>query len=166
MYIQRHCLLSMFITKRISFLIEHTSSPLLLRATAKTESSFRTYPMSPDIEKLFLNQKQKEQENIVKFGTNYTLNDYVFKWDDGEIYRPDYITRKFTALLKKYGMPHIRFYDLRHSCASLLVSKGFQLKDIQEWLGHADIETTANIYGHMDQSRKKEVINSMNFDMV
>ena len=55
-------------------------------------------------------------------------------------------------------MPDIRFHDLRHSCASLLASSGFQLKDIQEWLGHADIGTTANIYAHLFSERKVEIL--------
>ena len=58
-------------------------------------------------------------------------------------------------------MPHIRFHDLRHSCASYLVSNGFQLKDIQEWLGHADIDTTANIYAHLYFDRKSQILTSL-----
>lgn len=99
----------------------------------------------------------------MKYKENYTENDYIFKWPDGTMFNPDQITRRFVGLLKKYGLPPIRFHDLRHSCASLLMSKGFQLKDVQEWLGHADIETTANIYGHLDQSRKKELMNAFKF---
>ena len=96
-----------------------------------------------------------------KYKNHYELNDYIFKSDSGQMYRPDFITRKFSRLLEKYDMPHIRFHDLRHSCASLLISRGYQLKDVQEWLGHADISTTANIYGHLDQARKKEIMNAM-----
>ena len=58
-------------------------------------------------------------------------------------------------MLVNNELPVIRFHDLRHSCASLMLSKGFTLKDIQEWLGHSDIEVTANIYTHLDQERKK-----------
>ena len=42
-----------------------------------------------------------------------------------------------------------------HSCASLLLNNGFALKDVQEWMGHSDIEVTANIYGHIDTARKQ-----------
>lgn len=56
----------------------------------------------------------------------------------------------------------IRYHDLRHTCASYLASNGFQLKDIQEWLGHADIETTANIYAHLYSDRKDQILTSMN----
>ena len=73
----------------------------------------------------------------------------------GKPYSPDFITRKFNRMLVNNELPVIRFHDLRHSCASLMLSKGFTLKDIQEWLGHSDIEVTANIYTHLDQERKK-----------
>lgn len=48
----------------------------------------------------------------------------------------------------------IRFHDLRHSCASLLLKNGVPMKQIQEWLGHSDFSTTANIYAHLDCSSK------------
>ena len=47
------------------------------------------------------------------------------------------------------------FHGLRHSCASILYDKGWELKDIQTWLGHADIETTGGIYTHITQDRGK-----------
>ena len=47
-----------------------------------------------------------------------------------------------------------RFHELSHSCASLLLSNGVPMKQIQEWLGHSDFSTTANIYAHLDYSSK------------
>ena len=91
------------------------------------------------------------------FGSEYINNDYIFKRDNGKTYSPDYISRGFSKILLTNNLPHIRFHDLRHSCASLLVANGFNLKDIQEWLGHADIQTTANIYAHLDSERKKNI---------
>ena len=52
-------------------------------------------------------------------------------------------------------MKHIRFHDLRHSCASLLLAKGIPIKAIQEWLGHSNFSTTANLYAHLDVNSKK-----------
>ena len=49
----------------------------------------------------------------------------------------------------------MRFHDLRHSCASILYDKGWDLKDIQTWIGHANIKTTANIYTHITKNRKE-----------
>ena len=57
-------------------------------------------------------------------------------------------------MLRKLGIDHFRFHDLRHSCASLLLKEGVPMKQIQEWLGHSDISTTANIYAHLDSQSK------------
>ena len=149
--------------------IKHTvvkseTKRIIEQDTTKTASSHRVYPLTSGLLDLFLAIKASETENREKFGDLYRENDYVFKWDYGKIYDPDFVTRHFKRLLKKAGMPEIRFHDLRHSCASLLVSKGFKLKDIQEWLGHADIQTTANTYAHLYQERKEKIAQSFSFD--
>ena len=85
----------------------------------------------------------------------YHENDYVFKWPDGTPFRPDFVTRHFSMRLRTNGLPHIRFHELRHSCASMLLNEGFSLKDIQAYMGHADITMTADLYGHLDVARKE-----------
>ena len=85
----------------------------------------------------------------------------VFVWDDGRPFSPDYVSHAFQKILKKNHLPQIRFHDLRHSCASVLLSRGFTLKDVQEWLGHADIKMTANVYGHLDMQRKNNIAEGM-----
>ena len=67
----------------------------------------------------------------------------------------EYVSQHFKRLLEWNNLPHIRFRDLRHSYASILLFRGFTLKDVQEWLVHSDITLTANIYGHFDIERKK-----------
>lgn len=64
-------------------------------------------------------------------------------------------TGAFAKLLESHGLRKIRFHDLRHSCASLLLKQGVPMKQIQEWLGHSDISTTANIYAHLDSQSKQ-----------
>ena len=56
---------------------------------------------------------------------------------------------------------HIRFHDLRHSCATLLLSNGVSMKEVQEWLSHSDYSTTANIYSHLEYSSKVSSANTM-----
>ena len=58
------------------------------------------------------------------------------------------------VILKQNGMRPIRFHDLRHSCASLMLANGVPMKKIQDWLGHSDMGTTANICFHLDASSK------------
>ena len=59
-------------------------------------------------------------------------------------------------MLKKYGLRPIRFHDLRHTCASLLVAKNINMKIIQVWLGHSNMSTTADIYSHLDANATGE----------
>lgn len=127
----------------------------------KNASSYRSFPLTPDMENLFCEIKAQQDRNRSLFARSYQESEYVFTWPDGHLYSPDYITDRFSKLLKKHDLPHIRFHELRHSCASLLLSEGFTLKDVQEWMGHADIKMTANIYGHLDVARKRGIADMM-----
>ena len=138
--------------------IRHTVSKVtkpVEKDKTKNASSFRSFPLVDEAKAIFLAAKAAEKENRKLFGKAYHENEYVFKWDDGHSYSPDYISQQFAKLLRKYDLPHIRFHELRHSCASLLLNSGFTLKDVQEWMGHADIKMTADIYGHLDTARKQ-----------
>lgn len=144
--------------------IQHTVSKVtevVHKDKTKNASSFRTFPLTTEAEHIFKELQKLEKENKYLFGSAYQQNDYIFKWSDGHTYHPDYITKKFASLLKKHNLPHIRFHELRHSCASLLINNGFNLKDVQEWLGHSDIKMTANIYGHLDITRKMNMANQL-----
>ena len=74
----------------------------------------------------------------------------------GDLIKPNYMTTHFAYLLRKYGMRKIRFHDLRHTYASLLVAKNINMKIIQVWLGHSNMSTTADIYSHLDANAKCE----------
>ena len=74
----------------------------------------------------------------------------------GKLFRPNYVTDHFKLLLQRNGLREIRFHDLRHSCASLLLSQGIAMKQIQDWLGHSTFATTADIYSHLDFNSKQE----------
>ena len=72
----------------------------------------------------------------------------------GKLITPNYVTNHFKKVLDKSGLKHIRFHDLRHSCASLMLANGVSMKEIQEWLGHSTYNVTANLYSHLDYSSK------------
>ena len=105
--------------------------------------------------------RENQEENRKLCGSCYCTDylDYIYVNEIGEIIKPDYLTTHFKAFLEEHNMPHIRFHDLRHSCATLLFAQGVPMKEIQAWLGHSTIGTTANIYTHLDENSK---INSAN----
>jgi len=150
--------------ERKTMTIRHTVSKVtevVAKDKTKNASSRRTFPLIPEAEAIFRRAKELEQQNRAVFGEEYQETPYVFKWPDGHEYSPDYISHRFNKLLKKHGLPHIRFHELRHSCASMLIDMGFTLKDVQEWLGHSDIKMTANIYAHLDTARKTNMADSI-----
>ena len=80
---------------------------------------------------------------------------YICVDEMGRLHSPHYLTEAFAKLLKKHGLRKIRYHDLRHSCASLLLANGVPMKQIQEWLGHSDFSTTANVYAHLECNSKR-----------
>ena len=150
--------------ERKTMTIRHTVSKVtevVAKDKTKNASSRRSFPLTAEAEAIFRRAKELEQQNRAAFGREYQENSYIFKWPDGHPYSPDYISHHFAKVLKKHGLPHIRFHELRHSCASMLLDMGFTLKDVQEWLGHSDIKMTANIYAHLDTARKSSIADSL-----
>ena len=98
-------------------LIRHTVCKMIVtveKDKTKTQSSRRSFPMTEEAREIFLKAKAEEEENQRLFGKAYQKNDYVFKWPDGRTFAPDYVTHHFSKMLERYGMPHIRFHELRH----------------------------------------------------
>ena len=146
--------------ERKTIVIQHTvvrvGSQTVCDDMVKEVASFRTMPLMPDME-MYLKKLYAHQKQMKKLcGKDYDDNDYICKWDDGKQFDPNYITRKFRQLLTQKKLPKIRFHDLRHSSASLLINMGFTLKEVQEWLGHADIAST-EIYAHLLYKSKEDM---------
>ena len=122
----------------------------------KSKSSMRTMPLVPLFKErlLYLQDQQNKQRKLC--GGSYCRDflGYICVDEMGVLIKPDYISAAFPKLLDRHGLRRIRFHDLRHSCASLMLAHGVQMKDIQEWLGHSDYSTTANIYSHLDYTAK------------
>ncbi|MCQ2414067.1 MAG: site-specific integrase [Clostridia bacterium] len=122
----------------------------------KTKSSYRTLPLIPFIEEILLaeREKQAEMQTVLRGAYNKKYTDYVCVDAIGNLISPQYITTHFPIILNRLGMKKIRFHDLRHSCASLMLANGVPMKMIQDWLGHSNMSTTANIYSHVDSASK------------
>lgn len=127
----------------------------------KNTSSKRTLPLSQESKQFFLDLHNKQQEQKKFFGDQYQDTDYVCRWPDGRPLEPDYITHRFRKVLENNGLQIINLHALRHTTASLLLKMDFSIKDIGDFLGHSNYNTTANIYAHLDQGRKKTMSNSL-----
>ena len=124
--------------------------------TAKTDSSLRTMPLVTNFREMLLAKKEKQEHYRKLCGRSYCKEylDYIFVNEMGERWKPRYLSDRFKRILEQNGLRRIRFHDLRHTCASLLLANNVPMKKIQEWLGHSDFSTTANIYAHLDYQSK------------
>ena len=121
----------------------------------KSDTSNRYLPMNDEVINYLKIVRKKQLENKMLYGDTYIDSGYVCTYPNGEVIKPDYLTRSFKKLLEKNNdvIKQIRFHDLRHSAATTLLSLGFTLEDIKEWLGHSDISTT-QIYAHFQDKQK------------
>ena len=131
--------------------------------TTKTKSSMRTLPLVPVFKEKLITLKEQQKEYRRVCGRCYDKRylDYICVDEMGTLVSPQYLTTAFPKLLEKNGLRHIRYHDLRHSCASLLLANGVPMKQIQEWLGHSDFSTTANVYAHLDYNSKLSSADAM-----
>ena len=128
----------------------------LEKPRTKNKTSHRTLPLVPEVKEVLLSIMELQQEDKALLGSAYNESEYVCKWPDGRPFLPNYISTRFRKVVSKSNLPVYRFHDLRHSAASMLLKKGFSLKDIQVWLGHSSIATTSR-YAHIDSQDKEEM---------
>ena len=130
---------------------------IVIEEMAPPKSNGRKLPITELARPFFLKQfamQEAQREQAEKDGKPYYDNDLVVAKPDGSPISASWVSSQFGKLLEDLDMPNIRFHDLRHSCASLLLANGVPMKMIQEWLGHSDFSTTANIYSHLDYASK------------
>lgn len=134
---------------------------MVIQDRTKTKMSHRTLPISPELKELLMEMKAKQEHNKILFGNKYdhTYDEYVYVDDMGKLIKPDYISQHFPIILKNLNLKHIRFHDLRHSCATMLRHLGVPMEDIQQYLGHSNIVTTQKTYAHFEQERHKNSLN-------
>ncbi|MDL2235901.1 site-specific integrase [Christensenellaceae bacterium OttesenSCG-928-L17] len=124
--------------------------------TTKSKSSFRSLPLIPAFRAklLAIKEEQEYYRKVCGRSYNHKESEYVYTDPLGKRIAPQYLTNEFPKFLVENGFRRIRFHDLRHSCASLLLANGVSLKQIQEWLGHSDFSITANTYAHLEVDSK------------
>ncbi|MEH7445189.1 site-specific integrase [Bacillus sp. JJ1122] len=128
---------------------------------AKTQSSLRTINLSYQT----LNILKKTRNSIAKIklsmGSIYQDYDLVACCQHGTPLNPANVRRTFKKLIKLAGLPDIRFHDLRHTHATLLLSQGVNVKVISERLGHSNIKVTLDTYSHVLPTMQEEVVRKL-----
>lgn len=126
------------------------------RNVLKRKASYRTMPMTPEIEHILL-QEMKNQ-----FGDKKPdLESYVCLNREGLPIAPGYFSQSFKQFLRENGLREIRLHDLRHTCASLLIQERTPLIEVQQWLGHSTLATTADLYAHLEYETKRRSAETM-----
>ena len=116
----------------------------------KTRKSRRTLPLTPQVTAALRSHWARQAEERLRIGPEWRDEwNLVFTTEWGDPIRRSTVTHGVQDILAKAGLPRQRFHDLRHCAATLMLSQGVPLKVIQEVLGHATLQTTANIYAHV-----------------
>lgn len=116
----------------------------------KTPQSRRTVVLPPEVMQHLREHRKRQLEEKLAAGEKYHDHGLVFATLTGEpLDERNLVNRYFKPLLKEAGLPDIRLYDLRHTCATLLLAAGVHPKVVADRLGHADITLTLGTYSHV-----------------
>ncbi|MBT2377575.1 site-specific integrase [Streptomyces sp. ISL-111] len=141
--------------------LQRTTTGGLTTLPTKTRASERRIALPTRcLQSLKLHHERQQREREAA-GTAWQHNGHVFTTAQGRPIDPTNLTRAFTTLLRKAGLRRIRFHDLRHSTATLLLEQGVELVVIKELLGHAHIGVTATVYAHVRLRLQRDAIDTL-----
>jgi integrase len=112
----------------------------------KTRNSRRTLTLGASTIKVLKAEKHKQQMKKLVAGNAWQETDYVFTNDIGGPLNPNGVSKRFSKLLEKLGCRHIRYHDMRHTTAVLLLVAGTPLEEVSQLLGHSSISITKDTY--------------------
>jgi integrase len=127
----------------------------------KTRKSRRTVALPLVATRALVVHRKRQDKERETAANLWQKRDLVFTTAFGGPLEPRNVNRHFAGVLKAAGLPHQRFHDLRHACASLLLAQGLDLKVVQEVLGHSSITITADLYAHVLMGLKREAASGM-----
>ena len=135
-----------------------TDEGIIVKST-KSEAGIRNIPLSEKMLNIFKDQYDKYV--VMKSKPGFVDSGYVICKKNGEPFVPSSIPQRWDRFCEQHKLKKIRFHDLRHTCATLMIANGVDPKTIQAWLGHSDIQVTLNTYAHCLPSMKQAAGNKM-----
>gem|GEM_PF-462205 len=156
-----------------------TGTNVLALGPVKTDDSEGFIPLSSLVMEAIKLEEERQEANRVEFGTAYQENDFVWAWEDGRPYDPDYFYHSFKKLIKKYNneirkdeeltdeekeaklLPDIRLHDMRHTHATLLLREKIDIKIVSKKLRHKRASFTSDYYQHVQNDMQNETATAM-----
>lgn len=145
-------------TASIRRTLQRTNSGGLTALPTKTKSSERRIALPTQCQRSLEQHRDRQRKEREAAGTGWKDSGYVFTRLDGAPIEGSTLTRHFNILLRQARLRRIRFHDLRHSAATLLLEQGVELVVIKELLGHAHIGVTATVYAHVRLRLQRDAI--------
>ena len=124
----------------------------------KTKAGRRLIDLTPSSAILLRELKEKQKMDAIFYGYKVTEDSPVFIRRTGEPLLPTTVTLGFKKIVRKLGLDDVRFHDLRHTHATVMLLQGVHPKVVQERLGHSKMSTTMDIYSHVVPSMQKEAV--------
>lgn len=115
--------------------------------TPKTPESVRTFSIPDKLVTVLRSHRSKQNKQILQAGNLYNNNNFIFCKDDGDMYCPHYISRRWNMYAKKAGIES-NLHMLRHTFATMALQNGVDITTVSKMLGHKNVTTTLNIYSH------------------
>ncbi|MBA4863259.1 site-specific integrase [Streptomyces sp. PSKA54] len=149
-------------TASIRRTLQRTTGRGLTTLPTKTTSSERRITLPTGCLRSLEGHRQRQKQERAGAGDGWLETSYVFTTPTGRPIDPTNLTRTFSTLLRNAGLRRIRFHDLRHTAATLLLEQGVELVVIKELLGHAHIGVTATVYAHVRPRLQRQAIETLN----
>lgn len=127
----------------------------------KNKKSMRVIPMLDEVYFALMEQKRRQDIEKEQYIEIYEDRGFVFANPTGNYLPQRGFMDDYYAFLRKYGIKKVRFHDLRHTFASLLIESDVSMKVVQELLGHSTITTSMDIYTHVSQKKKVQEIRKL-----
>lgn len=124
----------------------------------KNRSSYRTLYIPNKLIELLTKVKAIQESQKAILGEAYKDEEYVVAWENGEPFRPNYLSDLFKKIIDDNNLPPLRFHDLRHTFASIANELEANLYDISKALGHSQVGTTSQVYTHVFDTTHKKAI--------
>jgi integrase len=138
----------------------------LVLVEPKSESSVRMVPLTEVALDALTRQRAQQREERMRAGGEWQISDFVFTSPVGAPLSRYYVHEVFKRLLRQASLPSIRFHDLRHTCATLFVSRDVPLNTVSAIMGHSSIQITADLYAHVLGSMKHDAARKMDQALV